>query len=180
MRERVTNKMAEAKYKFTPYDIANYLLIANLSHSSENDVIDDFFDNHNHEIISKFRSNDESFRNKVHDIIIQNTVPDNDYDEYQLIKGELGLDNTECVTRDPYGNYFKLIKLQLLYSNIDYRKIKLTSLLNAFNHKRRSATIIDGMKKALNALGLKTYLKDYESCDIADINVNQMIMIRMF
>ena len=172
--------MAEVKYKFTPYDIANFLLLSNLSHSNENEVIDDFFDQYNNEIIGKYRNDRELFRKKVQNVIIQKTVPSGDYDAYQLIKDELGIDKSECQTRDPYGNYFKIIKLQLLYNNKEYRKIKLIRLLNEFNHKRRSAAIVLGMKNALKALGLKAYLKGYEPCDIANISTDQMIMIRMF
>ena len=69
--------------------------------------------------------------------------------------------------------------MQLTYSGISYRKIKLRNLLRDFNYKRRTAALMNRMNLALNALGLETYLRGYEKCDIRDAGLDDMIMIRL-
>jgi len=63
--------------------------------------------------------------------------------------------------------------------NKDYSKIKLRRLLNVFGYKRRSAQLVDGIHRTLGALKLKTYLRGYTPCDVADIGIDRMVMIRL-
>jgi len=77
-------------------------------------------------------------------------------------------------------SYFKIIKLEFMYvPKKDYSKIKLRRLLKMFGYKRRSAQLVDSIKRTLGALKLKTYLRGYVPCDIAEIGIDDMVMIRL-
>ena len=43
--------MVYTKYKFTPQDIAIFLLLADFSHQRENEMLSDLFEVHNQEIV---------------------------------------------------------------------------------------------------------------------------------
>lgn len=107
-------------------------------------------------------------------------LDDREYHEAERILLEISQKGTDSeIETDCFGAYFKLIWMQLTYSGISYRKIKLRNLLRDFNYKRRTAALMNRMNLALNALGLKTYLRGYEKCDIRDAGLDDMIMIRL-
>ncbi len=72
-----------------------------------------------------------------------------------------------------------VIKLKLPYIKyVNNLKMKLSIVLRYLVYKRRKQKFIDNIKSALGELGLVTYLKVYERCDISIIKVDDMIIIR--
>ncbi len=174
--------MVYTKYKFTPQDIAGYILIEDLPHRRQNEIIYDLFHNHNSSVVHPFCKMYSQLKAAVSDLLIQYDLDINTLNEAELILLELtktGL-NIRDNNADYFGAYFKLIKLQLMYSGITYRKIKLRTLLKDFGYKRRTAALIDSMNRTLHALGLSSYLKNREPCNLRDINIDDMVIIRLF
>lgn len=168
------------KYKFTPQDVAGYLFLENVSHKRENEILSDLFKNHNQMIVWNDRNDYLLFKQSVMNLLNLYELDDREYQEVGLILLETAqtASNTEREA-DYFGAYFKLIWLQLMYSGISYRKIKLKNLLRDFGYKRRTASLIYHVNQTLNAIGLKTYLRDHEECDISDAGLDDMIMIRL-
>lgn len=173
--------MVYTKYKFTPYDIAGYLLYSDFPYKQNNEIIEDLFKNHNASIVYPYRLDFLSLKSKTADLIILLGTDGEILNEAELILKELNdskLNNNECEL-DYFGAYFKLIKLQLLYSGITYRKIKLRTLLKDFGYKRRTSSLLININYALRAIGLCPYLKKYKHCDLRKVKLDDMIIIRL-
>ena len=172
--------MVWTKYKLMPQDIAVYLFLENASHKRENEILSDLFENHNQMIVWDYRPDYFLLKRSVMDLLNLYELDDREYHEAERILLEISQKGTDSeIETDCFGAYFKLIWTQLTYSGISYRKIKLRNLLRDFNYKRRTAALMNRMNLALNALGLKTYLRGYEKCDIRDAGLDDMIMIRL-
>lgn len=170
--------MVHTKYKFTPQDIAVYLLFADLSRSQEEEILSNLFQEHNDEIVWDYRQDFLKLRFEVRDVMALYELSDDEYDETQLILKEFDISKSDTAP-DYFGAYFKLVKLKLLYSCKDFHRIKLRTLLRDFGYKRRTSALINSMDHAMQALNLRSYLKQYELCDLSQIELDQMIMIRL-
>lgn len=168
------------KYKFVPSDVAIYIHRSDLRHSEQLKVIKSVFEDYNSDISARYRDNFRLFCSEINNVLTLILLNDAEYNEADLILQEL---NNAClnddITENLFGSYFKCVKLQLLYDRIDYRKIKLRTLLKDFGYQRRTAALVQSIEKAINALGLVTYLRDYEKCSVGSIGLDDMVMIRL-
>ena len=173
--------MNDIKYNFTPRDIAVYLLFDDTPYRRRKYVVEDLFKNHNSSIEYSYRTNFSNFVSAVHDLMIRMESDTETLNEVSVILSEINEHKTckSIYQHDYFGSYFKLIKLQLMYSEISYRKIKLKNLIKNFGYKRRSAALINNINRTLNALDLIPYLKDHKTCDLHKIKLDDMIMIRL-
>lgn len=96
-----------------------------------------------------------------------------------MILREFGLTISDDRIEDVFGKYFKLIKLQIICSDFGYKRVKLRSILKEFRYKRRSDKLNYSIQNALKALGLVTYIRGMERCNITDISLDQMVIIRL-
>jgi len=167
---------------YTPHDIAVFLIFSNFTQSDERFVLNDIWKNENALIEYKYRQNEVLLRRHV-------------YTELSKLDGTLNLDELKILLQgmdvelsiesETYEqciieSYFKVIKLELKYVyGLKQFKIKLRNLLKDFGYKRRSAKLVKSIKNTLRVLGLKTYSKKRVLCDIANINIDDMIMIRL-
>lgn len=62
----------------------------------------------------------------------------------------------------------------------DFQRGWVWDLLRDFGYKKRTASLMCHINRTINMLGLKTYLRYYEECDISDAGLDDMIMIRLF
>lgn len=171
----------KAKYKFTPQDIADYLFYEDITHKREIEILSDLFSNHNNMIIWDYRNDYLKLKQKVLTLLNIYELSEDEYSETERILQE-ATDTKELYSYDEsdcFGEYFKFMWLQLMYSDISYRKIKLKNLLRDFGYKKRTYELMCNINRTLIALGLKTYLRWYEECDIADARLDDMIMIRL-
>ena len=171
--------MVHTKYKLTPQDAATYFFIENFSHKRESEILLDLYEHHNQMIVWDYRHDHLLFKQSVMNLLNLYELDDRTYNEAELILREVDSTIEADTDADYFGAYFKLIWLQLMYSGISYRKIKLRTLLRDFGYKRRTEALTSSMKHALNALGLVTYLRNYEVCDICDVKLDDMVMIRL-
>lgn len=170
--------MVHSKYKFTPQDIAVYLLVADLPRFREDEIISDLFQEHNGDIVYDYRNDLLKLRRHVYEKKILLEMNDEEYEEAQLIMREFQIEKSESHP-DYFGAYFMYIKLKLLYSGKGYHRIKLRTLLKDFGYKRRSAALMESINRTMQALHLQAYLKQYEPCDLAEIPIDQMVVIRI-
>lgn len=170
--------MIYTKYKFTPVDLANYIFTEDLSHHRTNEVIWNLFKNFNMLIVYPFRNDYMKFKKAILEQLNLWELNDKEYTEAELIMYEINNNIFSEYDADYFSMYFKLIKLQLMY-RVNYKKIKLRNLLRDFGYKRRTSELMISMNRILDALGLKTYLKNYELCNICDIGLDDMIIIRL-
>lgn len=171
------------KYLYTPYDVAIFLIISNFTQSDERAVLRDIWENDRDSISVKYRKDEVFFRRHVHLELSKYDGTLDELDELNLLMRDTshmlyidGVLNEQGVVEE----YFKIIKLELVYSKgKDYRKIKLRRLLKAFGYKRRSTKLVDGIRRTLDKLELKTYLRGYVPCDIAEIGIDDTVIIRV-
>ena len=171
------------KYLFTPYDIAVFFLASDFTQSYERTVLRCIWENNKGALPAKYRKDEALFRRHI---FFELSIFDgslDDLDELNLLMRDT--DNAFHIdgTINEQGvieSYFKIIKLELMYvPDKDYSKIKLRRLLKVFGYKRRSAQLADSIRRTLGALKLKTYLHGYVPCDIAEIGIDDMVMIRL-
>ena len=171
------------KYLYTPYDIAVFFLVSDFKQSHERVVLHDIWENGKDSIAAKYRKDEVLFRRRAYFELSKFDGSLDDLDELNILMHDT--DHSLCIdgTIDEQGiieSYFKIVKLGLTYiPNKDYSKIKLRRLLKGFGYKRRSAQLVGGIRRTLDALKLKTYLRDYIPCDISEIGMDDMVMIRL-
>ena len=171
--------MTYTKYLFTPHDLAVFIIVDDLSHTEKAEVITDLFENHNAEIVHPFREDFALFRRAVNDLLIRYEITFEDLDEAQMIMNEVNGSSAEAISEpDYFGAYFKLIKLRLLYTT-DYCKIKMSTLLSNFGYQRRSTQLVTRINRAMDKLGIIPQTRGYETCNIAEVKLDTMIMFRL-
>lgn len=168
------------KYMLTPNDIAVYLFLANVSHKRENEILSDLFENHNQSIVKEYRKDYLKLKQCVMNLLNIYELDDASYTEAELILMET--ENASLYSyeeSDCFSAYFKLIRLQLMYSGITYHKIKLRNLLRDFGYKKRSSALVNNIQKAIDNLNLETYLRGHVPCKICSADLDDVIVIRL-
>lgn len=173
--------MVWEKDKLTPQDIADYMLYEDVTHKREIEILSDLFNNHNDMIIQNYRNDYLKLKQQVFTFMNIYELSNDEYSEAEQILRETA-DVKELYSYDEadcFGEYFKFIWLQLMYSGISCRKMKLRNLLKAFGYKRRSKKLINCIQQAIDNLNLKVYLRDHMPCNIYDIDIGDIIIIRL-
>jgi len=168
---------------YTPRDIAVFLTASDFTHREERAVLHSIWKNDNAFISLTLRKNVIQFRREVYAELSKIDITPADIDELNLLMRDTEVSfytEKESAAQDVIESYFKIIKLELLYiPDLKCRKIKLRRLLKRFNYKRRSVKLVANIRRTLNTLELKTYLRGYVPCDITDVSINDMIMFRL-
>lgn len=170
-------------YLYTAQDIAVFILASNLRQSDERSVIREIWENDKPFITPIYQQDFLLFRRHINLELSKLAGALSDIDELNILMRDTehaffvdGSINEQGIVE----SYFKIIKLGLIYiEGKEYRKIKLRRLLKKFGYKRRSAQLLEYIQRTLAVLGLKTYLKGYVPCDIAEIDIDDMVMIRL-
>jgi len=174
------------KYLYTPKDFAVFFLVSDFSWSYERVIINDVFHSKINLVPVKYRKNKKLFFQHIYNEIskFDGTLDDEDFIALTLLLRDtdqpLQIEYKINSEKNFLERYFKIIKFELLYiKDRDYKKVKLRRLLKVFGYKRRSQKLIENIKRTLSALGLSTYLKNHIPCNIAEINIDDMIIIRL-
>lgn len=174
-----------SKYLYTAKDIGIYFNSMDLPHSVENRILESLWEEKNNELDIKYRKNKIFFYKSVSREMEKYFFDSNDdeVDSINKILRDVGsnfnIDESSTETNFIEG-FFRVIKLELEFSeDIKEVKMKLKTLLRYLGYKRRSEQLIICIKRTLKALGLATYLKGYEMCDVSVIKLDDMIMIRL-
>jgi hypothetical protein len=169
-------------YLFMPIDIAVYFVISNFPVSEEKRILESLWNGHNSTISPEYRTNKKLFRNSIYNDLAEYDCTDDELDELNLLMQDMDYRYFDDSSKEQsiIEGFFKIIKLQLTYTpNMEYRKIKLRTLIARFGYKRRSANLIDYIDDALKSLGLVTYLRGYVPCNITEIKLDDMVIIRL-
>lgn len=170
-----------AKYKFTPLDFYNYILLYDLRFSEQNRIIEDFFQAHNSELVSAYRNDLSLLRKEINNIKICNTAIDGELNEVAIILNELKVKYKFAPQKDDYlfADYFKMIKLQLLYSGVHHKRIKLKTLLSKFGYKRRNEQVKKDILNSVSSLQLAIYHEKCRLHTVDTIKLDTMLTIRL-
>jgi hypothetical protein len=170
------------KYFYTPSDLAVYFLISDFAVSDERQIINFLWERQQSAILPEYRTSIRFFRNSVYNKISEYDCTLDEIDELNLLMQDMDYSFTDedFIEQGIIESFFKIIRLQLTYTpNKEYRKIKLRTLIGRFGYKRRSAILIDYIDEALKTLGLVTYLRGYVPCNIAEIKLDDTVIIRL-
>lgn len=166
---------------FTPDDIAIFLLKADFTLSDEQMVLYSLWEEQK-QMTSKYRNDKFSFIREIRREMVSYKYK-NDMHELDLIMRDIDPDYILLTPKDEHDfifQFFKIIRLELLYiERKDCYKIKLRNLLKRFGYKRRSQSLIKNITHSLTLLSLTTYLRGYVSCDVQNIALDDMVMIRL-
>lgn len=170
-----------AKYKYTPLDFYNYILLYDLRFSEQNRIIEDFFQSHNSELASAYRNDLPLLRREINNIKICNTADANELNEVAIILNELKVKYKFAPQKEEYlfADYFKMLKLQLLYSGAQYKKVKLRAILAKFGYKKRTEQVRKDLINTIKSLGLHPYLSYRVECEITKIPLDSIITFRL-
>lgn len=174
-----------SKYLYKPCDIALYFSFSNFTISDEKKIrdtiwedrftiLDPLYRNDKYKYIKEISKlihqyEEESFYSEMHDI---NKVLEEIGSIYIITEHNNEDDSVEA--------FFRYIKLRLTYTeNVKYVRFKLRTLLREFGYKKRTDKLVGHIKKSLKALKLVTYLREYQKCDISEINLDDTIVIRL-
>lgn len=172
-----------SKYLYTPCDIAKFFIWADFTRSYEIYIRDLIWKDGN--IKAKYRKDKRRF---IRDIerALEQIDDENYFDEVESINNVLwdvgsGFTIENIVDEETtIHSFFRMIKLKLTYhEETTYVRMKVRTILKNFNYKRRHPVFIKKLKKAMNAMGIVTYLKGFEICDIAEIKINDMVIMRL-
>ncbi|MCL2120893.1 MAG: hypothetical protein FWH28_01410 [Clostridiales bacterium] len=171
------------KYLYTPYDIAVYFIVSDFNQSYERVVLNSIWENEANLLQAKYRTDKILFKRDVYYELSKFDGSLDGIDELNLLMSDtdhaLSLDGT-INEQGIIESYFKIMKLELTYvPNREYRKIKLRTLLKCFGYKRRSPQLVENIQRSLETLRLETYLKGYVPCNIAEIDIDDIVMIRL-
>lgn len=172
------------KYKITPFDVTNYFVLADLPVSRQNHVLQDLFSQHNQDISLPYRNDFHLFRNTVSSLlnsldISEQVLSEADLFLQEVSNGSIYRFQDKVDEYDIFGVYFKYVKLQIMYSPQQYKKLKLRTILHEFGYQRRSTLLVETLNRTLRALKLETYLRGNEVCKISDISIDDMIILRL-
>ncbi len=76
--------------------------------------------------------------------------------------------------------YFMFMRLRIKYIlDRDYERLKLRTLLHRYGYKRRSNVLVEHLRDCMMFYHIATCLRGEVSCDIRDIDIDDMITFRV-
>lgn len=170
-------------YLYTPFDIAVYFNSSNMTISEENLILSLLWEQKYTLISYDCRKERRHFFNLVKYEMHNMNVSLDGIDELNFILKEMGSKfsiGEQNYEQGAIESYFKLFKLKLTYTQgTDFCKIKLRTLIRKFGYKRRTNNLVECINRTIELLGLETYLRGWEPCDIKNVVLDDTIIIRL-
>ncbi|WP_312652595.1 hypothetical protein [Proteiniclasticum sp.] len=171
------------KYLCTAFDVAVYIKTANFPIKQEYGILESIWERREELLAAKYKAEKKQFLNLIRHEMNKLDGSLDYVDEINYILKEMGSKYLLCdqeFEQDVIASYFKVIKIQLLLTpGKKYCRIKLRTIIRSFGYKRRTASLVEYMNKTINALGLKTYVRGLERCNIRDVSLDQVIIVRL-
>ena len=99
--------------------------------------------------------------------------------ELQQLQKQQGNLLMPMVVQKDMAHYLKVIKLRLMYTEIEYVKLKLRTLLKQLGYKRRSEKFMREFEHAINDCGLTIFIKGDLVQDRTMIGLDDFMTIRL-
>lgn len=171
-------------YLYKPKDLAWLFENSNFYLKYENEVLDDIYNKRSYLLPEEYKYNRNKFEKDIYDIIYKN---DKDISlEIGKVNSDLDdIGSSFCVKYDEEDEdsvecFFYRTFLKLFYDpNCKLKKIKLRSLLEKFNYKKRTSKIVEKINNLLKELGMEIYVKNRQKFDISSINLDDSIIIKL-
>lgn len=174
-----------SEYLYTPNDIARYFLWADFTNNDEREILKDIWDCRVKCLNMNSRKSQKLFYRSVYSEIdkYEDLKNDNEITDINKILEDIGSSflisdalNEERVVEA----FFRIAKLKLCYTQgTTYIKLKLRTLLKTFGYKRRSEQLVNSIKITLKNLDLQTFLKGNVNCNINEIDLDDIVMIKL-
>lgn len=172
---------------YTPIDIAAIICSMDLKCNKENEFINFIWDNEKFYIKPDFRENKRKFILDIFywtDYIYNKQIIDYEFPAIQEDLHSIGSNCSENDYISDFSNidlFFKSLRLKIrLSSDKKYRRIKLRTLLRKYGYLRRSSKLMNYIKNCIDFYGIKIFLKGGVECDINKIDIDEMIVFRLY
>ncbi len=171
-------------YLYKPKDFAWLFENSNFYLKYENKVLDDIYNKRSYLLPEEYKYDRNKFEKDIYDIIYKN---DKDISlEIGGVNSDLDdIGSSFCVKYDEEDEdsiecFFYCTFLKLFYDpNFKLKKIKLRSLLEKFNYKKRTSKIVEKINNLLKELGMEIYVKNRQNFYISSINLDDFIIIKL-
>lgn len=171
-------------YLYTPFELAIIIQYHNMDSTRYIKLLQDIHRYDNLFIQPEFRQDVKKFILAVMASINYISDPETYISEQEAIKDDMyhfGINNN-CDNDEEYvvsHLIFKELRIRILYINKKgYAKMKLKTLLAELGYKKRSPNVIKYIYDCLIFYHIETSLRDYISCDINEIELDDIIIFR--
>ncbi len=149
------------------YDIAVFLATIDLPYLDERDMIQRLhFDLNTQESLTDFMI-------KVDEQI--------ELLDTQVVKemSQMKIELISCHFEKDMAHYLKVMKLRMQYTEADYVKIKLRTLLKQLGYKRRSDKLVSELIEMFHELGLVVFKKGGILAELSELPLDEFMTIRL-
>ena len=166
-----------------PFEVAVFLKTENFPIKEEYRIIDAIWESRESFLSVQYCTNKKIFKKAVSHELNKLDGMLKDIAEINMILIEIGSKHRidgSTFEHDVVASYFKVIKLRLVFApGREYCRVKLRTIISSFGYKRRSLELVSTMNQVIGSLGLKTYLRGRESCEIGSVLLDKVISIRL-
>lgn len=171
---------------YSPADIAFFIHSHNMGVKAASRLLENIWKNDNLFLLPCYRTNKRKLYLEVHywtDYLCDKPEIDRELPSVQKDFKTFGKEIEEAAFTSEYFDvdlFFKMTRLQILYlGGRDYVRIALRTLLRTYGYKRRTQALLKYFRECFMFYHMQTYLRGKEECDIGDIGLDEMIIIRV-
>lgn len=153
------------------YDIATFLSVIDVSYIRERQIISELYRDLQYEgSLNEFMLNVDEQLEQL-DVQVMKEI-----DELQ---SKMKKNLISCHFEKDMAHYLKVMKLRMQYTEADYVKIKLRTLLKQLGYKRRSDKLVAELNEMFQQLGLMVYKKGGNLGDLSELALDEFMTIRL-
>lgn len=171
---------------YSSIDIAFFIHSHNMGAKSASCLLENIWKNDNLFLLPCYRANLRKLYLDVHywgDYLCDKPEIDREFPVVQKDFKAFGREIEEAAFTTEFFDidlFFKMTRLQILYlDGRDYVRLTLRTLLKTYGYKRRTQALLKYLRECFMFYHMQTYLRGREECDIGDIGLSEMIIIRV-
>lgn len=171
-------------FYYHPYDIARVLSERNIGCIEEDAFLQSIWEIDRAFLAPVYRKDKRKFLYECLDCLhylYDKETYDKEFPEIQrellAIGSETSID--EIFYDVNIGFFFKRMRLQLMHKEKACIRLKLRSLLSSYGYERRSKNIMRYLEQCLCFYHIQVYRKGKVQCDLAEIDLDDMIIFRL-
>ncbi len=171
---------------YSAFDIACMIHSQDMGAKAASTMLESIWEKDNHFLLPCYRTDRRKFYLDVHywtDYLCDKPEIDREFPSVQKDFEAFGREieeETFITEHFDIDLFFKMKRLQILYlEGQNYIRMKLRTLLKVYGYKRRTRELLKYFRECLMFYHMQTYLRGKEECDIGDIGLDEMIIIRI-